>query len=94
LITGEEEWRDALGIEVWYSSRQIAQRGVRVRDAVYFETYAGGQPQGVELYDLTLDPYQLDSRADDPAYAGLLDDLRARLELLIPLQDWPTEAGW
>jgi len=56
-----------------------AYEGVRTRDWVYLRHETGEE----ELYDLDRDPYQIESRHDRPAYAGvkadligLVDDLR------------------
>jgi N-acetylglucosamine-6-sulfatase len=52
--------------------------GVRTQRYVYLE-YSSGER---ELYDLQLDPFQLESKHDDPAYASVQADLAARLALL------------
>jgi hypothetical protein len=43
-----------------------------------------------ELYDLKVDPFQLDNVADDPAYTGQLDHLSTRLAILCQ----PPPPGW
>jgi arylsulfatase A-like enzyme len=52
--------------------------GVRTATAKYLELDTGER----ELYDLTVDPNELDNRAGDPAYATLQADLAARLAAL------------
>ena len=45
----------------------------------------------LELYDLSLDPWQLNNLAGQAAYAGLVDSLDALLnEVFAPNLDW----GW
>lgn len=52
-----------------------------VRTARY--TYAGWHSGQEELYDNLLDPHQLTSVHDDPRYAAVLTDLRARTAALV-----------
>jgi N-acetylglucosamine-6-sulfatase len=52
--------------------------GIRTDRYKYVE-YATGER---ELYDLQTDPYELDSKHDDPAYAAVEADLAGRLALL------------
>jgi arylsulfatase A-like enzyme len=40
-------------------------------------------PNYESLYDMTLDPMELNDLARDPAYASVLADLRARHDLLV-----------
>ena len=48
-----------------------------VRDEGYL--YVSYQVSGEEeLYDLALDPYELDNKVTDPSYMGVLDELRRR----------------
>lgn len=54
--------------------------GVRTAEAAYWE-FANGEE---ELYDLTNDPYQLQNRADNAAWAALQADMQARLAVLEP----------
>lgn len=60
--------------------------GVRTKDFMYAR-YA---TQEEELYELSADPYQLDNRARDPAYAGPLGAMRTRM---LELCD-PPPPGW
>ena len=52
--------------------------GIRTPRFAYVE-YANGER---ELYDLQTDPYELESKQSDPAYAGVEADLAARLAKL------------
>ncbi len=52
--------------------------GVRTERFMYARYWTGQE----ELYDLTTDPYQLDSLHDDPAYAATLEELRADTQRL------------
>ncbi|MBI2238771.1 MAG: sulfatase [Actinobacteria bacterium] len=76
-------WREGVLLE-WTGDPLVpAWWGVRTEDLSYVE-YATGER---ELYDLTgtagpPDPFQLDDRADDPAYAALRAELAALLERL------------
>jgi arylsulfatase A-like enzyme len=58
---------------------------VRTDDMKYVRLDPDKDPRPEELYDLELDPFELDNRVDDPAYAEDLAVLRARLlELCSP----------
>lgn len=76
-------WRRGVLLE-WAGDPLVpAWWGVRTEDLSYVEHGTGE----LELYDLTgaagpPDPFQLDNRADDPAYAGLRAELAALLERL------------
>jgi arylsulfatase A-like enzyme len=52
--------------------------GVRTQRYVYLEHSSGER----ELYDLQVDPFQLESKHDDPAFAAVQADLAARLARL------------
>ncbi|MBX3025583.1 sulfatase [bacterium] len=56
---------------------------VGVRDVINGYTYVEYETGEVELYLLDADPWQLDNRADDPAYAGLRVSLANRLRQLL-----------
>ncbi len=51
---------------------------VRTMTRKYIESGDGFE----ELYDLTIDPYELDNKAHDPAYASDLAELRKTLQTL------------
>jgi arylsulfatase A-like enzyme len=62
-----------------------SMRMVRTRTAKYVYS-----PHGTdELYDLEVDPHELVDRADDPAYAALRTELRARLKAWMMETDDP-----
>jgi len=78
LLSGEtptDGWRDALLVEFFHAHPFSA---LRTADRTYVE-YDSGEK---ELYDLPADPYQLNSRHADPAYAEEKAALAARLEAL------------
>jgi N-acetylglucosamine-6-sulfatase len=66
--------RDLL-IEALYHFPFVVVTAIRTRDWFYSEYSDGGR----ELYDLVADPYELHSRARDPAYAPVRDLLARRL---------------
>ena len=52
-------------------------RMIQGRDWKYVHRYPYGPH---ELYDLTVDPGERDNRVDDPDIAGIVTDMRGRLE--------------
>ncbi len=54
-----------------------------VRDVLDRLTYAEHESGEVELYDLRVDPWQLDNKADDPTYAATRARLAARTRELV-----------
>jgi N-acetylglucosamine-6-sulfatase len=81
-------WRKALVIERGSESNQIPPRGGAGHDQVFsalrtprylYAEYGNGEQ---ELYDLAVDPYELQSRHADPKYAKLRAALSARLDVL------------
>jgi hypothetical protein len=46
-----------------------------------------------QLYDLVLDPNEANNLLEDPAYAGVLADLRMRLQLRMQQTEDPLLAG-
>ncbi len=81
LAGGDAPWRDAALVE-GYTDHTFAglppYQSVRTGDWTYTEYETGEK----ELYDLTADTYQLESKHDDPAYADEEAALAARLEAL------------
>ena len=71
-------WRDALLLEMWDEGGDHGFQAVRTPSQVFARLSSGEQ----ELYDLAADPYELDNQADNPAFAGLVTQLSARLEAL------------
>ena len=78
LLRGEDvPWRDAIGIEfLGLGNMGTCMKTLRVGNLKY--GYNGPFPG--ELYDLTVDPYELENVIDDPAYAGDLRRMQQRLE--------------
>jgi N-acetylglucosamine-6-sulfatase len=78
LLRGQDtSWRDALLVE---GKGQVPiYKAVRTSSFAY-HYYPGTDEE--ELYDLDADPYQLKSRHDDPAYAGVKTTLQSRLQTL------------
>lgn len=83
LTNTATSWRTDFVVELWHT-----------RDATDLPTYAGlrsdqwkylAYPSAseAELYDLVHDPYELDNRAHDPAYADVVSTLQARLDALL-----------
>jgi arylsulfatase A-like enzyme len=74
LLRGEEEWRSHLLLEAW------PERGhwtaVHTGQYVYIET----DDDLSEFYDLAADPYEMDSRLDDPEYQSIILELKEILE--------------
>jgi arylsulfatase A-like enzyme len=89
-------WRTAAYYRYWEhldgSHNVAAHRGVRTRDRKLVHYYGSGCgqpgasdreiPEEWELFDLTVDPRELHSVHDDPAYADDLARLRAELDRL------------
>jgi N-acetylglucosamine-6-sulfatase len=79
LLRGQEvPWRTALLVEGQGGQVPI-YKAVRTNSFAY-HYYPGTEEE--ELYDLIADPYQLQSRHDDPAYTETKATLRSRLEML------------
>lgn len=76
LLPGRGEWRDDLLIEGWPGRAPYAA----VRTARY--VYVENEGDRSELYDLERDPYQLENRIDDAAYAQVVREMRERLQRL------------
>lgn len=83
LLDAPASWRQDFVIEAWFPNARpgklptySAVRGERWKYVSYPST------GDVELYDLASDPYELDNRARDPAYASIVSALKLRLEEL------------
>ncbi len=74
-------WRDDFLVETKGEFVTRASNSVRTSEVKYIDTRASA---GVteELYDLVTDPYERTNLATDPAYAGVLEEMRSRLEVL------------
>ena len=74
-------WREDFLIEYWHTNMAYAERtfkALRTLRWKYVEYLNGDR----ELYDLAADPYELENRANGPAYTELIARLRSRLEEL------------
>jgi arylsulfatase A-like enzyme len=74
LMRGTNQWRDAILLEGWPKDDQRYE-AIRTSDYVYVETPG----DKAELYNLKLDPYQIDNLVDDPSYIDLVAALKYRL---------------
>jgi hypothetical protein len=55
----------------------------QVQNATHkYTEYYNEVPVETELYDLTIDPYELNNVTDDPGYASIKAALKARLDAL------------
>jgi N-acetylglucosamine-6-sulfatase len=83
LLRGQQvSWRTALLVEgqgCIECGEAPIYKTVRTNSFAY-HYYPGTEEE--ELYDLIADPYQLQSRHDDPAYAETKATLRSRLDML------------
>jgi arylsulfatase A-like enzyme len=79
LLDGTGAWRDELLLEDWPDPtlRQLFPPIAAVRTGRF--VYAESEGDRSELYDLEQDPYQMENKADDPAYAAIVADMRERL---------------
>ena len=73
---GKEEVREA----TLHAYREV-QRAVRTRDAKLIEYLVEGV-RTTQLCNLKNDPWETKNLADEAAYAGLLQSMRSRMELL------------
>jgi N-acetylglucosamine-6-sulfatase len=75
-------WRTATGIE-WLGPQDDPKRYYGVRTAsgekYVYHTATGEE----EYYDLSVDPYELENKADDPAVAGRVSALKVRADRLL-----------
>lgn len=77
LTNSSDSWRDSVFVEVLGESPKEAHaHAVRTKQYLYAE-YKNGDK---EFYDLAIDPYQLESKHNDPAYASIITGLKAKLE--------------
>jgi N-acetylglucosamine-6-sulfatase len=75
-------WRDEFVVEAWtpLSSPNPNYTGIRTPQWKYVSYPSASE---TELYDLSADPFELDSRAHDPAAAGTAAQLRSELDQLL-----------
>jgi arylsulfatase A-like enzyme len=86
LLAGSSvDWRTAVFLDYVGDAQVPGWAGIRTADHLYIEYVTGER----ELYDLTgtlgpADPFQLENRVAEPAYAVLLTELSAELHRLKP----------
>ena len=80
-------WRNELFFEKFAAApaRDAIWAGVRRDNWKYIE-YVNGE---AELYDLAADPFELENRVQDPAYADIRESLKGRMEQQIALSIKP-----
>jgi arylsulfatase A-like enzyme len=86
LDDGLLAWNRSIVLEAWYNKGEeygagapkIVYNGLRTQRYMY----ARHENDERELYDLQSDPYELESRDGDPAYAAIESDLQSQLEEL------------
>ena len=87
LLRGEErDWRTSILIEHASDKTFVRVAGMgyhAVRTPRHKYIHYRDLKGMDELYDLELDPYELNNRFADPAYAGVLGDLRDELDRLL-----------
>jgi N-acetylglucosamine-6-sulfatase len=84
LLTRDAQvvWRNHLLLEVWKPDIELVYRGIRTEHEVYLEGFTqDGEQVSTEFYDLGHDPYQLENKIDDPAFAELIRQIVAQLPL-------------
>jgi len=75
LFTNPDAWtRDHILLEAWPD--RGAWTAIHTGDSIYVETVDDLS----EFYDLTIDPYEMDNRINDPAYQDLIAQLKIYLE--------------
>ena len=83
LLEGKDNgWRENLIIENW-ASRFGSYYAVRSDQYLYVDWNGYDS----ELYDMQVDPFQLDNRENDPEYAWVIDHFRKFLKENVPSSD-------
>lgn len=82
----QQAWRSDLLTEGWPPGKEWAT----LRQERWKFTEYPNQSPGLELYDLLLDPLELENLAADPAYAARIASMRDRMLELRPA--WPQDA--
>lgn len=80
-------WRSSLlaqGMDKIFGNGYLYGRFQAIRTNNYIYVEHNGTDFGLEkeLYDLMTDPYELNSKHNDPAYTPIMNDLRGRLNIL------------
>ncbi|MEW5986026.1 MAG: sulfatase-like hydrolase/transferase [Chloroflexota bacterium] len=71
-------WRAALLLETYAVADAPAWTGIRTSEYKYVEYVTGER----ELYDLAADPYEMENKVRDPAYAAVVADMAAGMRSL------------
>ena len=82
LTDSATPWRDAIVLEAWTEASDAGFSAIRTADRKYVR-YVNGEE---ELYDLAVDPHELDNRAADPGRADEKARLAAKLEGMLAEQ--------
>jgi arylsulfatase A-like enzyme len=86
LLNGIGDWRDHLLLEAWPDRGYWS--AIHTGQYVYIET----ENDLSEFYDLSIDPYEMDSRLNDPQYQAIIQELKGYLaEEKVPKTDKPAE---
>ena len=87
LLTGSEvPWRDDFLLEGFNNEGLVRYRGLRTATWKYVENRDSGES---ELYDLLVDPYELDNRAADFPMRATIETLQERLHALDAAAEGP-----
>jgi arylsulfatase A-like enzyme len=79
LLTGaSDNVRDEILLEVQNTDFNFRGTGIRTKEYKYIELNSGEK----ELYNLTLDPYEMENQIKNPAYTSIIQDLAAKLSAL------------
>jgi N-acetylglucosamine-6-sulfatase len=79
LLTGStESVRDEILLEVQNQDQNFRGTGIRTKEYKYIELESGEK----ELYNLTLDPYELENQIKNPAYQSVIQDLAVKLAVI------------
>ena len=81
ILHGQEpEWRDEFFYEHMFDIGKRIPMSVAVRGTQYkYIRYLVDDPRNEELYDFKNDPDEATNLIDDPQYADLLKEMRAKL---------------
>ncbi len=85
LLLGNSSWREELLIQGWREVISVPYVAVHDRRYVYVET----ENDSPELYDLQIDPFQLENRVKDASYASTVANLKQKLGQLTSVNEKP-----
>jgi hypothetical protein len=74
LFSNASDWRTTLLLEAWPDRGHWT--AIHTADSIYIET----DNDLSEFYDLTIDPYEMDNRINDPKYAVVIAQLKSVLD--------------